>query len=226
MFDLGPVAVYSCEVSGVIRDFNLRAADLWGRAPKPGDTDERFCGSHQMYRPDGTHLPHDQCPMAEVLAGTLAEAREMEVQIKRPDGSRVTVIVNIRALKNERGDIIGAINCFSDVTDWKRIQEEARQAGERFRFMAESMPQKIFTTNAAGDADYLNQQWVDYTGAPFNELKDKGWARFLHPDDAEETLRRWQHAVDTKESFEVVHRFRRADGVFRWASEPRARHAR
>jgi PAS domain S-box-containing protein len=216
LFDLGPVAVYSCEASGVIREFNRRAAELWGRAPKPGDTDERFCGSHQMYRPDGTFLPHDQCPMAAVLDGTIPEAREMEVQIKRPDGSWVTVIVNIRVLKNERGDIIGAINCFVDVTDWKRIQEEARKAGERFRFMAESMPQKIFTANAAGAVDYLNQQWLDYTGAPVKDLKGEGWVGFLHSDDAQETLRCWQHAVATKKSFEIVHRLRRADGVFRW----------
>jgi PAS domain S-box-containing protein len=126
LFDLGPVAVYSCDASGVIQEFNSRAAELWGREPQPGDTDERFCGSHQMYRPDGTFMPHDQCPMAEVLAGTIPEARDMEVQIKRPDGSWVTVIVNIRVLKNERGDITGAINCFVDITDRKRIQEELK----------------------------------------------------------------------------------------------------
>jgi PAS domain S-box-containing protein len=216
LFDLGPVAVYSCEASGVIREFNRRAAELWGRAPKPGDTDERFCGSHQMYRPDGTFMPHDQCPMAAVLDGSIPEARDMEVQIKRPDGSWVTVIVNIRVLKNERGNITGAINCFVDITDWKRIQEEARKAGERFRFMAESMPQKIYTANAMGAVDYLNQRWLDYTGAPLNELKGEGWAGFLHPDDAQPTLKCWQHAVDTKKSFEIVHRFRRADGAFRW----------
>src|ERR1700722_3212925 len=108
LFDLGPVAVYSCDASGVIRDFNHRAAELWGREPNPGDTDERFCGSHQMLRPDGTFMPHQECPMAEVLAGKIPEARDMEVQIVRPDSSRVTVIVNIRALKDEYGEITGA----------------------------------------------------------------------------------------------------------------------
>lgn len=67
LFDLGPIAVYSCDVSGVIRDCNRTAVELWGREPKPGDTDERFCGSFKMYRPDGTFMPHDQCPMSEVL---------------------------------------------------------------------------------------------------------------------------------------------------------------
>ena len=45
LFELSPVAVYSCDASGVIQNFNHRAAELWGRTPAPGDRDERFCGS-------------------------------------------------------------------------------------------------------------------------------------------------------------------------------------
>jgi PAS domain S-box-containing protein len=216
LFDLGPVAVYSCDASGLILDFNRRAAELWGRAPKCGDTDERFCGSHQMYRPDGTILPHHLCPMAEVLSGKLPEARDMEVQIAQPDGSRVTVIVNIRVLKNQYDEITGAINCFVDITERHRAQEEKRRAAERFRFMADAMPQKIFTATTKGAADYVNQQWSDFTGASFNDLQGEGWARFIHPDDVDESLRRWYHCVETKESFEFVHRVRRADGVYHW----------
>ena len=44
LFDLAPVAVYSCDASGVIRDYNSRAAELWGRKPEVGDKDERLCG--------------------------------------------------------------------------------------------------------------------------------------------------------------------------------------
>jgi PAS domain S-box-containing protein len=128
LFDLGPVAVYSCDASGVIRDFNPRAVELWGRAPNPGDTDERFCGSHKMRLPDGTILPHDECPMAEVLSGKIPEARDMEVQIERPDGSRVSVLVNIRVLKNERGKITGAINCFADITAVKQVEDALRKS--------------------------------------------------------------------------------------------------
>jgi PAS domain S-box-containing protein len=127
LFDLCPVAIYACEASGVIREFNLRAVELWGREPKRGDTEERFCGSYKMHRPDGTFMPHEQSPMAGVLAGTIPEARDMEVQIERPDGSWVSVIVNIRPLKNERGEVTGAINCFVDVTDRKRADEELRR---------------------------------------------------------------------------------------------------
>ena len=48
LFDLGPVAVYSIDASGVIQNFNRRAAELWGREPALGDTDERFCGSFKI----------------------------------------------------------------------------------------------------------------------------------------------------------------------------------
>ena len=110
LFDLVPVAVYSCDASGVLQQFNRRAAELWGREPARGDTDERFCGSFKMFRPDGSFMPHDQCPMAEVLSDKISGLRDAEVLIERPDGSRITVLVNIRPLRNQRGDLTGAIN--------------------------------------------------------------------------------------------------------------------
>ena len=128
LFDLGPVAVYSCDVSGVIQDFNRRAAELWGRAPAPGDTDERFCGSFKMFRPDGTFMPHDRCPMADVLSGAIPSVDDGEVHIERPDGSRIVVIVSIRPLKNPQGEITGAINCFYDITERKAAEEQLRDA--------------------------------------------------------------------------------------------------
>jgi len=123
LFDLAPVAVYSCDASGVIRDYNNRAAELWGRKPQLGDTDERFCGSFKLYRPDGSFMPHEQCPMGDVLTGKVPGTHDAEVHIERPDGSRIIVIVNIAPLKNDRGEITGAINCFYDVTARKQAEE-------------------------------------------------------------------------------------------------------
>ena len=45
LFELGPIGVYSCYASGMIQEFNRRAAEMWGRNPALGDPDERFCGS-------------------------------------------------------------------------------------------------------------------------------------------------------------------------------------
>ena len=127
LFELGPVAIYSCDASGAIQDFNRRAVELWGRKPKLGESEKRLCGSFKLFRPDGSFMPHAQCPMAEVLNGKKSDVRDAEVVIERPDGSRITVIVNIRPLKHEHGKITGAINCFYDITDRKRAAEAQRR---------------------------------------------------------------------------------------------------
>jgi PAS domain S-box-containing protein len=123
LFELGPVAVYSCDASGVIQNFNRRSVELWGREPALGDTDERFCGSFKLFRPDGSFMPHEQAPMAEVISGKIGGVRDAEVLIERPDSSRVTVVVNIRPLKNQQGEVTGAINCFYDITDRKEAEQ-------------------------------------------------------------------------------------------------------
>jgi PAS domain S-box-containing protein len=93
---------------------------------------------------------------------------------------------------------------------------DAEKARERFRFMAESMPQKIFTATPKGDVDYYNRQWIEFTGLPFEQIKDWGWTQFVHGDDVEENVRMWRHSVESGEPFHFQHRVRRADGAYRW----------
>jgi len=123
LFELGPVGVYSCDAEGAIREFNARAAELWGRKPKSGDAADVYCGSHKLYHLNGSFMPHDQCPMADVLGGKMPSACDREVVIERPDGSRVLVLENIAPLRDERGAITGAINCFVDLTALKQAME-------------------------------------------------------------------------------------------------------
>jgi signal transduction histidine kinase len=75
-------------------------------------------------------MPHEQCPMAEVLNGKIQEARNQEVLIERPNGSRVVVVVNIRRLENSDGEILGAINCFYDISE-RKLTEAALIKSEK-----------------------------------------------------------------------------------------------
>ena len=72
-----------------------------------------------MFRPDGRLLPHHDCPMADVLR-TGVSVREQEVHIERPDGARGIALVDIEALKDSDGNVIGAVNCFQDITISRR----------------------------------------------------------------------------------------------------------
>jgi PAS domain S-box-containing protein len=105
-------AVYTCDSTGVITYYNALAAELWGRRPEIGDTDERFCGSHMLYRMDGRFLQHYQSPMADVLAGKVSGFYDVEVHIERSDGSRILAIMNIAPLIDDKGVILGAVNSF------------------------------------------------------------------------------------------------------------------
>jgi len=140
----------------------------------------------------------------------------VEVFIERPDGSRLPVLVNFAAIKNAWGEVTGAITSFIDITERKRAEEELRQAEKRLRFVMDSMPQKIFTAKPNGDVDYFNPIWTEFTGLMFEHIRDWGWTQFVHPDDVAENVRVWQQSIDTGESFQFEHRFRRADGEYRW----------
>ncbi|HSY17701.1 MAG TPA: PAS domain S-box protein [Candidatus Acidoferrales bacterium] len=143
LFELGPVAIYSCDADGIIQDFNPRAAELWGRKPVlQGAAKESFCGSFKLLRPDGSLLPHGQCPMAEVLRGKKSQVRDAEVILERQDGSQVNCIVNIRPLKQAGGRITGAINCFYDITERKRA-EEARQRADVLTIVNQKLEREI-----------------------------------------------------------------------------------
>ncbi|MBC8166460.1 MAG: PAS domain S-box protein [Bryobacteraceae bacterium] len=93
---------------------------------------------------------------------------------------------------------------------------EAETARERFRFMAESMPQKIFTTTSHGDVDYLNKQWQEFTGLSFDQIKRDGWMTIIHPDDYDAVAGVWQHSIESGEPFHWELRFCRADGEYCW----------
>jgi PAS domain S-box-containing protein len=128
VLDAIPGAVYLCDHEGWLIRYNAEAAELWGRAPSLDETPERFCGSHRLFFLDGTPLPHEACPMATAVF-TGAPARNAEVIIERPDGSRFVALVNVRTLKDHEGRIQGAINCFQDISARKAAEEDVRQKG-------------------------------------------------------------------------------------------------
>ena len=113
LLDLLPVGVYFCDRDAIVVRYNRAAAELWGCTPKIGDPAVRYCGSYRLYRLNGDYVPHAKCPMADVLA-TGQGLRDQEIAIERPDGTRIVALVNIEAIKDGSGRVIGAVNVFRD----------------------------------------------------------------------------------------------------------------
>ena len=160
--ELLPVAVYACDAAGRVLWFNKRAADLWGRAPLTGDDAELFCGSHRLYF-GGREIARDETPMAEVLR-TGEPVHGAEGTVERPDGSQIRVMVHIDPVKDAAGRLVGAINCFHDISELSRAQDKVAESERRLRQLLEALPAAIYTTDADGRIDFYNQAAVDLSG--------------------------------------------------------------
>jgi two-component system NarL family sensor kinase len=150
LVEVMPVAVYVCDTSGIIQSYNHRAVELWGREARVGDSAERYCGSLRLYSPDGELVPHQESKMAEVLR-TGVEARDLEVVIERPDGSWITVLVNIVPLRDDDGELIGAMNCFQEITDRKLAEGAVRRSERLLRSVLDALPVGVAVVDLSGE---------------------------------------------------------------------------
>ncbi len=175
--DAIPGAVYVCDKDGWLVRYNAEAVQLWGREPTLDDSNERFCGSHRLFLPDGTHLPHAECPMAlAVIEGTAT--RNAEVIIERPDGTRLTALVNIRPLKDHRGQVQGAINCFQDISARKRIEEELQRKNTELEDFFENSAIGLHIVSADGTILRANKAELDLLGYAPDEYVGRHIAEF------------------------------------------------
>jgi PAS domain S-box-containing protein len=94
---------------------------------------------------------------------------------------------------------------------------ELRQGAHRYGFLADVMPQIVWTAKPDGNIDYYNQRWFDYTGMSLEQTQGQGWQPVVHPDDLQNCVEHWTKAIATGREYEVEYRFKRAsDGAYRW----------
>ncbi|MBR0719031.1 sensor histidine kinase [Bradyrhizobium liaoningense] len=114
-----PAAIYTTDAEGRITFFNRACIDFAGRTPKIG---EMWCVTWKLYLPDGTPLPHDECPMAIALKEN-RPVRDAEAVAERPDGSRICFMPYPTPLRDEGGRLVGAVNMLVDITARKQIEQ-------------------------------------------------------------------------------------------------------
>ncbi len=152
---------------------------------------------------------------AKMLAGKIP-GYNLEKRYIRKDGSIVWVNSSISLAVDSSGKPIGIVGITEDVDERRKAEAALRESEARFRFIAESMPPKVFTADLAGMLTYLSPQWNVYTGLDFKDMSISEWGQIVHPDDRVSNMKAWEQAVRTGEPFYFEHRLRRADGVYRW----------
>lgn len=138
-----PEAIYTTDASGLITFFNKAAASLWGVTPPLGESE--FCGSWKLYWPDGTPLPHHECPMAMSLKEK-RPIRGLEAIAERPDGTRIRFLAFPSPIFDATGNLIGAVNMLVDLAD----QTIADEAALRHAAIVESSDDAIIAKDLNG----------------------------------------------------------------------------
>ena len=214
-------AIVACDADGALTLFNRATKRLHGLPAEPIPP-ARWADHYSLYAADGrTPLGRDRVPLFRALAGE--DVRDAELVVAPHGAEPRTLLASGRGLFDEDGKRLGAVVSMHDITD-RRDAETARaelvreqtlrQEQERFRLLADAMPQIVYVSRPDGTPEYLNRRWYEYTG-----LTDDSRASIqsvMHPDDLPRINERYA-AVKPEQDFEIEFRLRRAsDQSYRW----------
>lgn len=222
ILDLLPVAAYICDAKGTILQYNRAAVEIWRRAPRPGQTHQEFTADARFFDVGGQ-------PGRSILAQVLETGepvREAERDVERADGSRITVSLNIDLLRNARGDVVGVVSCFRDITDRKRmdaaLEESRRRALEQEQRLAATYEHaSIGISEIAPDGRILrvNEAVVAITGYSREHLLSQKLFTHTHADDIDTDRDSFRKQVTDQLAFySVEKRLVRKDGRVVWLS--------
>lgn len=168
--------------------------------------------------------------IAQVVApGSLAAARDMiakkvggddsttyEIDIVAKDGRTVSLELSTRLIY-EKGRPVAVQGLGRDITERKRQDEAIKESELRYRQLGEGISHQVWTADASGKMDYVNERMMAYLDRTSAQLiSNNEWPALVHPDDLPACYSRWQHSIETGETYDVEFRLRRYDGVYRW----------
>ncbi|MDH7639385.1 PAS domain-containing protein [Sphingomonas oryzagri] len=119
----------------------------------------------------------------------------------------------------EKGLLVLAQTIMTLLTLRRSTDRSGRERDEqeaRFRILADTMPQMVWSTRPDGFHDYYNARWYEYTGVPEGSTDGEGWNGMFHPEDQDRAWSVWRHSLETGDPYEIEYRLRDAKGQYRW----------
>jgi PAS domain S-box-containing protein len=143
-------------------------------------------------------------------------ADETEARLRRFDGSYRWFLFRANPLRDESGKIVKWYGANLDIEDRKRGEEDLRARELSWRQIVDNIPGLVATTSGMGEVEFLNRQTLEYFGKTSEELKDWALIDSVHPDDLPRVVQARIKSIETGQTYDVEHRCRRADGIYRW----------
>ena len=144
------------------------------------------------------------------------QAGEAEARLRSFDGSYRWFLFRASPLKDESGKIVKWYGTNVDIEDRKRGEEALRARELSWRQIVDNIPGFVATLGPTGEVEFLNRQTLEYFGKTNEELKDWALIDVVHPDDLPRAIEARIKSIETEQIYEIEHRCRRADGVYRW----------
>lgn len=177
-----------------------------------------FLSRYVLYRDDfSEEIPLEEFPIMRLMK----EQRPFEGyrvgMYSAKDGSRLVFDTSGQPLTDDKGEFLGGVVLFHDVTAYDQIinrqqEENARQ----FEDITNMIPQMIWRTDEAGNHDYYSERWYSYTGLSPEESHGLGWMNAFHPDDLEVAKPIWAKSLATGDEYLTEYRCKSAAGDWRW----------
>ena len=195
---------------------------------------QSLTGTHRL-RDYGSFIDDLKLGKVNIIDDVLADVRTAPAaaQLQRLSAG---ALVNVPILENGRLVALIFVNNAAarswqaeDIAFIKELAERTRTASERvrnavsmqrsenkFRTIADAMPQMVWSTLPDGSHDYFNQRWYDFTGVAEGSTDGEGWSDMFHIDDRPLAWERWNHSLATGDEYEVHYRLRHRSGQYRW----------
>ncbi len=162
--------------------------------------------------PDDRQRVHSEIEAAIARPGPVS----FEYRLVQSDGSIRHVVASGTTIAGPDGWPARLPGVVVDVTEQRRVADQLIESELRFRTLADTMPQMVWSTLPNGFHDYYNARWYEFTGTPPGTTDGDGWNGMFHPDDQERAWEVWRHSLATGEPYRIEYRLRHRSGTYRW----------
>jgi PAS domain S-box-containing protein len=208
LVDAMPSMIWRADPSGRIDQWNRTMIETIG---KPWDTSETF---DLISKIDSAQAREVEQRWAKSVR--LGIPYEDTYRILGNDGSYHWHLVRAQPLRDDGGNIIGWYGVHTDIDALKKAESALQMREHALLNIIDTVPSMLWAASPTGQATHISRRLTEYSGWPLEKFLNLGWEKFHHPDEFETTAKEFFRSIQTGESFNSVHRLRRADGEYRW----------
>jgi PAS domain S-box-containing protein len=202
-------AIFTMDAAGIIDSWPPGAEAVFGWSP----TEAIGQPVSMLFTPEDRAL-HEDVKELEIarLTGVAPDVRWHVCK----DGHRVFIEGTTRSLPDDERGVRGFLKIGQDVTDRRALVDALLASENRFRAVANVVPDLLWEANGEGVPTWYNDRWYAYAGLPEGEVATADWQALIHPEDRETSRASFDSALKAGQAFRIEHRMRRADGAYNW----------